>query len=403
MSRDLVFVLRGRPGLGHVIPGLAIAHEMRARGWRPRLLSYGNGSAFLRASGEPDWAELRVPGRYLDWPGLELYDHGVGAVLPRVEEIRPAAVVLGGEYLLAPLAAAVHAPVGMIFNAEIFEDTPRNRSTSRLFARLFDSCAFLIPLHPLEGRYVPELERLRDRLLPAGSFGMRDRNAPRGAPVTDGRSGEAGGIQILVANGGGVSFPARTASYSSGRVPAGRWLRQTREMTRAAVEAALEVAGAHDQVVVFSCLGEEWNAHLAACVSGRNLLVRSPSLEYYRYLAEAAVVVSRAGAGFLADADATEAQVVVWPLREHDEQAVNAAVLGAARPGTYVVRSVRALRAAVLAAVTRARGGASPRAGTGIAAERTRQVADALEAGLAGRTPPGELRSPAKLRQVSAT
>ena len=39
---DVLFVLRGRPGLGHIIPGLAIASEFRRRGYGVAVMTYNN-------------------------------------------------------------------------------------------------------------------------------------------------------------------------------------------------------------------------------------------------------------------------------------------------------------------------------------------------------------------------
>ena len=141
---DVLFVLRGRPGLGHIIPGLAIASEFRRRGYGVAVMTYNNGETFLANSGDSYAFDLvrplRVREEYYDWPGLDLYDHGVREIGPFLTEERPSLCVFGGEYVMAPIGAAAGVRSAMMFNPEIMEDNPRNELPSRLFCTLFASC-----------------------------------------------------------------------------------------------------------------------------------------------------------------------------------------------------------------------------------------------------------------------
>lgn len=374
MSKTVLLVLRGRPGLGHVIPGLVIASELRRRGHRAHVLTYGNGSAFLEASGWGDWGELPVTPGYRDWPGLDVYDHGLRDVVPKADELGADLVLLGGEYTSAVLGGVLDVPCGLLLNPEIFEDSPRNRRPGRLFRALFEPCPLLIPLRSAEGiRPLPELAPLLPRLLPPGPF------------VFSGDGGPAGrGLEILVANGGGVDFPRSTASYAGDPVDPATWLAETREMTRAAALAALAACAPGDRVTVFSCLGEEWNRTLREeAGSGAPLEVRAPAMDYYRQLGRARVVVSRAGAGFLADAGAVGAEVVLWGLTGHDEQRANAEELCRRRPGTRLARGRDDLAEAVAGAVASARREPPAGAPDGDPGARVAALVDALERAMA--------------------
>ena len=237
MTGRFLFVLRGRPGLGHVIPGLALAHELERRGHATYLVTYGNGAGFLKASGVSNWIDVPLREHYQDWPGYELYDDGVRRIAPVASSFRPQLVFLGGEYLLAPLPRALGVGGAMLFNPEIMEDTERNRLPSRLFCDLFALCDLLIPLRPFARvRYLAEFGALRERVTPPGPFGLVQE-------IPTQKEGEhPRGLVILIANGGGVSFPTSTSSYSSTGVTPADWLHQTMALTLAAVEAAVAAA-----------------------------------------------------------------------------------------------------------------------------------------------------------------
>lgn len=342
---DALFVLRGRPGLGHVTPGLAIAQALAGRGVRVGVASYDNGWRLLAGADLPSGIaarfELPVRPAYEDWPGLDLYDHGVRHVAPILEESGARLLVLGGEYVMAPIGPTLGVATAMIFNPEIMDDQPRNHVPSGLFCRLFAHCDFLVPMEPPgpAGTQIAPFQPLRDRLTPSGPFCLR------------GGTGGPEGRLFVVANGGGVSFPARTASYSSSGATPARWLDQTRDMTRRAVEELHARLGPGDGLRVFSALPEADNAALAARFAGPEVGIGPPSLGYYDALDAADVVVSRAGSGFIADARRCRAKVVLWVLEGHDEQLRNACALAERRPATWLARTEAELARALAEAV----------------------------------------------------
>lgn len=356
---DVLFVLRGRPGLGHVIPGLAIAAEFARRRFRVALMTYGNGLEFLERGGDTYGFEevrgLEVSDEYRDWPGLDLYDHGVREIAPYVEERGVALCVFGGEYVMPPAVAATGAQGAMMFNPEIMEENPRNSLPSRLFCKLFDFCEHLIPLAPLpEGtRYMAEFQALRPRLTPAGPFCFA-RRAPAGERP-EGRT-------ILIANGGGVNFPRQTTSYSSDQTSPATWLEETRRMTADAARAVVEHLREGDRVHVFSCLDEDFNSRLGAELGACGALeIRQPCDSYYDVLGRADLVISRSGNGFISDAQMTDGVVLLWGLTGHDEQRQNALELERRRPSTMFCEKTDDLREAVRGALSgEGRGGGRP-------------------------------------------
>lgn len=378
MSPRALLVLRGRPGLGHLIPGLAIGRELVQRGWLVRYVSYADGAAFLRRSGITGAEEIRLPKDHEDWPGLTLYDHGLRFVVPCVERFGADLLVLGGEYLLGLLGEILDLPCVMLFNPEILEVNPRNQVAARLFARLFAGCSHLIPLREADpDNCLDEFRPLLDRLLPAGPF----------VPILGGmaRSRSGAGFSVVIANGGGVSFPRRTDSYSDEGVDPRHWHAETKTMTKASAEGALAACRRSQLVFLFSCLGSRWNETLEREL-GRppNLAVHGPSMDYYARLPSAGVLVSRAGAGFLADARASSAEIVLWSLGGHTEQRANAEWLCRTRPRTRLATDPEHLHKQVVAAVEAAQRDPPPPAIEEVLANRTRKVAEAL-AGLPPR------------------
>jgi hypothetical protein len=238
----------------------------------------------------------------------------------------------------------------MLYNPEIMEDVPRNRIPSALFCALFKDLDFLIPLRSFdERRMLPNFAALRERNWPPGPFLIHSSNSRDG--LADGH-----GLVILIANGGGIDFPKAADSYASQEIDTTRWLDETRLMTRASVEGALAAIRPEDRIFVFSCLGDAWNNELEREFAATSAVqVCSPSIDYYSTLERADVVISRAGAGFIADVENSDANVLLWWLGEHEEQKANAIGLCQKRARTRMCSSPAELKTSVAEAVRQAR------------------------------------------------
>lgn len=348
----IAFVLRGRPGLGHVTPGFAVSQEVRRLGGEVLIATYANGSRFLRSSGYDGPAiDVPVAHEYTDWPGLDLYDDALSLVVPALEEFGVDVLVLGGEYLLAPLRHVLRAPTVMMYNPEIGEDTARNRAPARLFSALFSLCDGHVPLYSMDRPMLEEFASLPGTFPVSGPFGLVQSPSPE-TPQRDGRK------VVLIANGGGVDFPSTLRSYSSLRPTPAEWRDQTEAMTTDILLAVATCLGAGDRIHAFSCLSDEENDRMSSRVRGVSdaaIEVSPPSLKYYQILREADVFITRAGSGALADAWGTGASVVVWALKYHDEQWVNAGDLHRRRPNTFVLHSSAEIASTVEAALSGAR------------------------------------------------
>lgn len=337
-------IARGRPGLGHVTPGLAVSLEFARRGHSVSVAGYGAAGEFVRSFDQLRYVPIRKPPAYQDWPGLDLYDDGLRQVAPCVEENDIDLLLLAGEYLLGPLAKVCRVPTAMMFNPEIMTESDRNAMPGRLFACLFEACTHLIPIaDPPPAESLLEVFRpLAERLTPSGPFTIR--RSPAATP-------QDGVFRIVIANGGGVAFPASLESYASGEADPAAWLDQTYALTRSAVEAAMELSRKRPcSVSVFSCLPAALNERLGEGHRDSPLLRIEPvSGRYYEALEQADLVISRAGAGFVADCETAGAAAIIWPLAGHDEQLYVATNLARNRPRTFVARTAAELRAAALA------------------------------------------------------
>jgi len=311
------FVLRGRPGLGHVVPGAAIALAMAQRGHDVEVVTYGHGTPFLATVSDTlTVAQISVPEGYHDYPGLTIYDHGLRWLVPHLHQYPADLLILGGEYVLGMMSSLLSCPAAMIVNLEIFEDCPRNAEVAEFFHLAFRDIAGLVPLRPYKGGPIePRLRMFLDRLAPPGPFRLQDVLSMDATPSHDGRV-------VLIATGGGMSFPQSTTSYSEGAVSSERWRAQTYETVITAVQTILRSCAPEDRVEVFGDLDPD--TVLKRTGHDNRVRVQPPSADYYRVLASANLAVLRAGAGALADLESFASASVVWPLEGHDEQFQNA-------------------------------------------------------------------------------
>jgi len=328
----VAFVARGYPGLGHVTGAVAIATAFQRHGHTVDIfIGYGAADRLVPGFAELNYVSLPKRESYVDWPGLDIYDDGLRRIVPMLRNRRIDLLVLAGEYLLPPLARVGEIPTALVFNPEIMDCSDRNLLPAKLFAAMFSFCTHLIPMQTYRHlEIIDEFVPLLPRCTPHGPFrpwsGTHASEASR-----------ADGLSIVIGNGGGVFFPSSSESYSSDGADSGDWLQFTREMT---IEAIAAVAHQDDRirVEVFSCLSDFDNDEIATRFRARrNVRVRPVHADYHQAIANADIVVSRAGAGFIADCHAIRASVVLWPLSGHDEQQANAAALAVERDATYVV------------------------------------------------------------------
>lgn len=331
-----LFVLRGRPGLGHVIPGLALAKAAYDQGLEVHIASYSNGYEFLSDRGPIDIEyklhQLDVRKEYLDWPGLCPYDHGVRNILPLIESINADLCFFGGEYLMGPLTKGTSCKTVGLFNPEILINTPKNKGPSTYLVSLLGESDYLLPLDKLpEKKALISNSNISSKIVSHGFYTLPS----CGAQTEDNI--------VVIANGGGVEFPSNTASYSSEEIDSAHWISETYDYTHKAIESALNCFDKRSHVKVFSCLGEELNNSLQKIAGIKRLVVNSISLEYYRYLSEAKLVVSRAGVGFLSDVKNIAGGKVVWSLSGHDEQFLIASEFSESTDNAYFCSSIEDL------------------------------------------------------------
>ncbi|MEM3573842.1 MAG: glycosyltransferase, partial [Nitrososphaeria archaeon] len=93
----IVFLLRGREGLGHVSPGAAMAEALTSKGFEVHLLTYGNGIRFLKAKKFKNIYDIREPKRTNGRvPWKDMFEI-TKDVLPIIKKIKPSIVIVDGE------------------------------------------------------------------------------------------------------------------------------------------------------------------------------------------------------------------------------------------------------------------------------------------------------------------
>ncbi|MET0106411.1 MAG: glycosyltransferase [Sedimenticola sp.] len=307
--------------MGHIIPGIALALAAWREGLKIVIATYSQGYEFLRQHDQLDFdyelVRLTVPDSHKDWPGICPYDNGVQELIPLVRRTGAELCFFVGEYIVGPLLASLSCTTVSLFNPEILIDTPKNQDPSAYLCRMIAQSDYVIPLAPVpEGHeLIAEMDLIVDRIIATGPFVF-----PLPAEV----AGDAHRPLILIANGGGIQFPATTDSYSSTGISPDLWIQESYEYTRAAIQAALEMLKGDGEIHVYSCLGKEHNQLLQALGDRDVLHVNNVSPEFYRYLPQADLVVSRSGIGFLADIEQLDCYRIIWALCGHDEQALNA-------------------------------------------------------------------------------
>src|SRR5713101_403867 len=139
-------VLRGRPGLGHVSPGIALCEAFANAGHEVHIATYENGATLLQANRTFIVHSINMKSGYEAWAGMNLIDDVCLKLRPLYRDIEPDVVVFGGEYL-APLATLDWTcKKVMLVNPEVFVNKVHNKPYQALFTEAFKSIDLLICL-----------------------------------------------------------------------------------------------------------------------------------------------------------------------------------------------------------------------------------------------------------------
>jgi hypothetical protein len=388
------FVLRGRPGLGHVIPGLRVARALLERGHRVQVLTYGAGTALAGVSDFPEWINLETGESLRDWPGLHPYDDCLGQLGQLWCEDPASVTVLGGEYLLPGPAARLAGHVVAMINPEIARSAAYNAVRGEILADQLSHAHHLLPLTSVSSQLMAPWRDLLRQAWPTGPIqgALLPSTGNSATPGASAGTVEAEGRLFLISTGGGVAFADVTSSYTGTRVTPEAWIAQTSGMTFLAAQHLLKNAEPGDRVVVFSCLGNEWARWVRGELGPDSRLdIRPISLQFHDLLGQADVLVSRAGAGGIADAMNMPGAAVLWSLQDHQEQLRNLRSAEPAHPVHVCTTSTDLIEALIACTSTRhartaaAMGSSGTRTLTGVSAVA---VAERLEACGEGRCRP---------------
>jgi hypothetical protein len=313
VKKDVVIIARGRPGLGHVTPAVSVSKSLACIGVSSCIYSYDQGWLFLQSVKDIACYEIPVIKDYLDYPGLYSYDISSSFLRAIEEKHSPKMILLFGEYMLPRIKLKTCVFVGLVFNQEIFEASSSNIYYHPIFLDEFSYCDFLIQLGPkkedIEYLPFPDVE-----VLGCGPFPLSCVESPvYKHSVTNKKT-------LLIGNGGGLSLPQFTSSYSSSSYLANKWSEESKEYTRALILAAVKYDNI-GSILVYSSLPQKDNNALCCEFSYyKDIQISTISCQFYNDILRADIAISRCGLGFLNDVVFHDVPAAVWCLNNHLEQ-----------------------------------------------------------------------------------
>ena len=313
MKKDLVIIARGRPGLGHVTPAVAVAKALESLTVSSCIYSYDQGWKFLSTVEGLDAFELPCISDYLDYPGLYAYDFTSSFLRDILEKHSPRMILLFGEYMLPRISLKTSLPIGLVFNPEIFEQSKNNQFYHPLFIDEFNFCDFLILLSEIksDSEYFPFPEA---DIIGSGPF-------PLYHPTQAAKFNREKKI-LLIGNGGGLSLPKYTSSYSDSHFNtlSKKWAEECYLYTRSVIQHAIENENI-GEICVYSSLLELDNHKLIEEFRGQNeITISDINYQFYVDFSRAHLVISRCGLGFINDTIYHKKPCAVWCLGNHLEQ-----------------------------------------------------------------------------------
>jgi hypothetical protein len=313
-----MFLLRGRPGLGHVTPGLALAEYLQ-RTTRHEIVicTYDNGVKLLKRSGFKV-VDLDLTGNYAVWSGMNVIDHFALKLTPVLKQFSPQLVIGGGEYLLPLMADCCPGmKFALIYNPEVFARSPHNETFRSIFFSIFSKSHYLIcqaAPPPKKHLWKEAVPLVYGKSIYAGPLLRPETSTPQGDKPKK-------HFEVVVANGGGLNMPETTSTYSLKSNDSMLWKKQNCEFTEEAIVQLLKLGLKNLKVHVFLCLTPSEIALLKKKYGHhRCIKFYSFSLEYMQRLQTAQLVITRAGASSLGEIIALKKNAVLWPLTGHKEQ-----------------------------------------------------------------------------------
>jgi UDP-N-acetylglucosamine:LPS N-acetylglucosamine transferase len=134
----IALVLRGRPGLAHVVPLYIIGDLLAQQGHEILFLSYSQGVKFIKNSGNYNVIDLKLNSNCSNWPGLEIYPHAIKKILPELEKFKPDLVLLGGEYFIIPILQLIDTKSGVMFSHKTFLKSTHNKWFKKMLYNNFN-------------------------------------------------------------------------------------------------------------------------------------------------------------------------------------------------------------------------------------------------------------------------
>jgi UDP-N-acetylglucosamine:LPS N-acetylglucosamine transferase len=301
----IALILRGRPGLAHVVPLYIIGDLLAKQGHEILFLSYSQGVKFIKNSGNHNVIDLKLNNNYSNWPGLEIYPHAIKKILPELEKFKPDMVLFGGEYFIIPILQLIDTKSGVMFSHKTFLKSTHNKWFKKMLYNHFNQTNCVLSIDKIPSKIK---QNLHNEII-EGPFKYINNNKSKNEIY-------------LIANGGGCELPQSTSSYTKEKIKSSTWEKQTYEYTKIAINQIVKFKQNNEKIHVFSGLNESLNLKLKNKFDDKNIIFHDISIKYHEFLPLAKLFISRAGAATVTDAYGLKSntKVILWSLKEHNEQ-----------------------------------------------------------------------------------
>lgn len=303
----IVLILRGRPGLGHIVQPYFIGDYLAKLGHDILFISYGQGVNFIENSNSYELINLKMDKKYSDWPGLDMYPEGIKKIIPIIETYDPDFIIFGGEYFLLPILKILNKKGAIFFNPKTFLKKTHSKSFKKFLYYNFNMSDIVISYDKIPKNIK---EKFKIKIL-EGPFEYYNSNTFNHKYS-----------YYVIANGGGCDFPIDLKSYSINNIKPIKWIKQTYDFTYTSIKTIKKYKKNDEKIFIFSALPKKLNNKLKKQFKCKNIIFYDVSVGYHEILPKAKLFISRAGVSTVADAKYYNRYSILWTLFKHNEQSI---------------------------------------------------------------------------------
>lgn len=311
----IMSVLRGSPGLGHVIPAFSLCESIMNDSQEVVLCTYENGTKLLNKYEKCRKYNLEYSHGISNWVGLNVFDGIILKLDKIIRKEKPDVIIAGGEYLLPLFRDYWNIPCILLYNPEVFIESQHNQDYMDAFTYIFSMADLLFAIrNPNEIESIPT--EIRKKTKWYGPI-LRNELLKKSEKNND-------KYRIVVGNGGGLKLSNETKTYSNEQNVANKWKKENTTYIEDVVDVILEEVGKEEieidiyyseEVKKYEDLKRKWEKE--------PIRILRYSLEYHKSLSNADMVINRAGINTINECDILGIPAILWALSNHEEQKTN--------------------------------------------------------------------------------